>query len=360
MALIVWAVTAVSKPASAPVAETGPIKVGFSMPLTGEAASFGEAGRGGAQVALKEINEAGGINGRKLEVIFEDDKCNKDGATVFNKLTSIDNVTAIVGPICSAAGAPGLPIAQQSGTPVLFFASAPNLTKTGDFVFRSYPSDSFQGKYAADFIRNELGKTKVAVLYVKNDWGQGLRDVFTKRFTELGGQIVYDEGVAQDSKDLKSQISKLKAANPELVYLPAYPSVAVIGLKQMKDLGVNVTVVGGDAFEAAEVFNSGVAEGVIFTVGKFGNPDEFKAKLKEFTDVDNFGGALVYDAVNVLAEVMREVGTDREAIRDALGKISYRKGISLPLIQFGPDHELTDAQFEIKIVKNGKPELFKK
>ncbi len=337
-----------------------PIKIGLTMPMSGEAASWGEGGRAGAELALKEINSKGGINGGKIELIYEDDKCNKDGVNSINKLANIDKVVAIIGPFCSAAGGPGLPIAQNAGVPVIFSASAPHLTKIGDYVFRAYPSDAFQGKFAANYVFNNLKKSKVALLYVKNDWGQGIRDVFFKRFTELGGNIVYDEGIAQDTKDLKSFITKMKAAEPDLVYFPAYPAVGIIGLKQMKDLGFNVPVLGGDAFETNEVFNSGVAEGVMYTVGVIKNPDDFKARVKAETGSEsNIATVIVYDGVKILAKIIDAVGADRKNIRDALAKLSYKEGVSLPLIEFGHDHELTEAQFEVKLIKNGKPEVMR-
>ncbi len=361
--LIIWGISALvpNNETGGPATTSGePIKIGFVGPLTGEAASLGEGGKAGLETALKEINDAGGVGGRKIEVVFEDDRCSKDGVSAFNKLISANDVTAIIGPICSASGGPGLPIAQKAGVPVIFWASAPSLTKIGDYVFRLYPSDAFQGKFAAEYVKNKLGKSRVAVLYVKNDWGQGLRDAFVNRFTELGGTTVYDDGAAQDTKDLKSSVSKIKAAKPDAIYFPAYPSLAIIGFKQMKDLGINVPILGGDAFEAEEVFKSEVAEGVMFTVGIIRNSDEFKAKIKDATGVEsNFAAPPAYDALYVLAKIMRDVGTDRVAIKDALSKLDYRDGVSLPVIKMGPDRELTEAEFEVKVVKDGKAEVVK-
>ncbi|MBI3335780.1 MAG: ABC transporter substrate-binding protein, partial [Candidatus Portnoybacteria bacterium] len=157
-----------------------PIKLGYIGPLTGELADGGEAGLAGATLAVKEINDAGGVLGRQLELVAEDDKCSAEGVNAMNKLVNIDKVVAITGPDCSASGGPALPIAQKAGVPVVVrWASAPHLTKIGDYIFRVYPSDAFQGKFIAEFLYNDLGKKKAAVVYVKNDWGQGIHDVFT-------------------------------------------------------------------------------------------------------------------------------------------------------------------------------------
>jgi len=146
--IIVIAVVAggylVSKGPSEPAA--GPIKLGLVAPMSGEAASYGEAAFGGATLAVKEINGAGGIDGRKIELVVEDDTCSSAGANAFTKLTSIDNVVAIVGPVCSASAGPAVPIAQKDKTPVILIgASAPNLTKVGTIFSETIRQTHFRG-----------------------------------------------------------------------------------------------------------------------------------------------------------------------------------------------------------------------
>ncbi|MBI4010174.1 MAG: ABC transporter substrate-binding protein, partial [Candidatus Aenigmarchaeota archaeon] len=263
------------------VLEKNPIKLGASLPLTGEGASFGEGGLAGIELAVKEINDAGGINGRQLEVITEDDQCNnKGGINALTKLADIDDVVAIIGPICSAAAGPGLPVIEAKGIPIIIWGSAPHLTLGKDFVFRTTPSDSFAGKFTADYLYNTLNKKKVAVVYVQNDWGQGIRDVFVKRFKEIGGEIVFDEGVSQEAKDMRSTVTKIANAKPDAIYFPAYPSIGVVGLKQMKEQGINVPIIAGDAFDTDEVIKSGYAEGVMYVIVSIQNPDDFQARVK--------------------------------------------------------------------------------
>ena len=341
--------------------ETGPIKIGVSMPLSGEAASYGEAGRAGLQLALKEINDSGGVNGRPIELIYEDDKCDSTGASVFQKLTSIDQVTAIIGPVCSAAAGPGLPIARTAGTPTLLIgASAPGLAGGDDSIFSDYASDSLQGKFVAEYVYNKLGKKKVAVLYVKNDWGQGLQQVFSDRFKELGGTIVFNEGAAQDATDVKSLLIKIKAAQPDLIYLPAYPALAVVTLRQMKDLGIKIPVMGGDALVGKEFLTSGVADGVMYVTGAVGNPDAFQAKVKAVSGsnaVINIITPLGYDALKILAQVIGEKGTGAKAIISGLKSLNYTVGVSFPVISYDQNGDLSKATYDVSIVKGTTPEI---
>ncbi len=333
---------------------TDPIKVGLSLPLTGEAASYGDAMLGGAELAIKEINDGGGVNGRLLELVLEDDQCGPSGAESYNKLVNIDKVHVIVGPLCSAAAGPALPIAQEAKIPTLVLGSAPALTATGDYVFRNYPSDSFQGKFAAEYIYNTLGKRKASVIYVKNDWGQGLHDVFSARFEELGGEVVHAESVLQDATDLRTQLTKAKSAEPDVLYVPLYPQGGVAGLKQIKEIGLDVTVVGGDAFDTNEISDLEAANGVIYTIAKTDLPEGFKNNVKEVSGKDaNTFSPFVYDAINIFAKVMREVGTDQAAIRDALVTVSH-KGIAVPMIEFDQQGDLKAVDFSVKIINDGE------
>jgi branched-chain amino acid transport system substrate-binding protein len=334
--------------------ETGPIKIGLSAPMSGEAASYGEAAAGAAQLAVMEINESGGINGRTVELIIEDDMCTSDSVSAINKLSNIDQVTAIVGPICSSAAGPGVPIAQEAGIPTLMIASAPNLTETGDYIFRIYPSDAFQGKFVAEYVYNEMEKRSAAVLYVKNDWGQGIKETFIEQFKSLGGEIVYEEGVLQSSTDMRTQLAELKVLNPEVLYFPVYPQNGVAGLKQLKEMGINIPIVGGDAFEAEEILSINESEGVLYAVAKVNNPDNLQEDVKEKTgNITNVITPYVYDAVKMLAHVIEEVGTDRKEIRNALDKISY-SAVSAPVIEFDQDGEVKTAEFTIKVIKDGE------
>ncbi len=339
---------------------TGPITIGASLPLTGDAASYGEMARAGIELAVKEINDAGGINGRTLSVTYEDDLCSATGGVnAFNKLITIDHVAAIIGPVCSPAAVPALPLAQQHHVPTIIIASAAGLPAIGDYIFRNYPSDSLQGRFAAEYVFNTLGKKKVAVLYTNDDWGSGLRDTFTQRFTELGGTITESEGADVSATDLRTPLTKIKASNPELVYIPLHASGGVAAAKQAKLLGLTVPLMGGDYFDAKEFTSVPETAGVLFTIGKINNPDDFKARVKAATGADS--GLLTplgYDATEMLTNAIKVGGNDPVQVQKALSATVYTKGVSFPSISFDSTGDLQSAQFEVRIVKNGESQSY--
>lgn len=338
--------------------EEGAIKIGASLPLFNS--SYGSGCLTGMQLAQKEINDAGGINGKKLELTVEDDRCDsKEGISVVNKLIYTDNVNAMVGPLCSNVASSVLTLLQDNKVPSIILASKAGLTKDRNYIFRITAADDAQGSFAARYIFNDLGKSKIAVMYVKNDWGQGIRDIFVERFKELGGTIAFDEGVEQGSADLKSTLVKLKNTDPEAIYFPAFPIEFLTGLKQMKELGINKPIISGDAIEIKDVLNSNLAEGVMYAIGKYNEPEAFKQKVKNSLNQDsNFVTPICYDAVNVLKSVMEKKGTDKKKIRDGVSGISF-VGVSNSKIEFDNKGELKNSLLEIKIIRNKKSEVIK-
>ena len=340
------------------------IKIGVILPLTGEAASAGENSLAGIVLAVKEVNDKGGILGRKIELIIEDDKCSSEGVNAMNKLINIDKVVAVLGPACSASGGPALPIVQENKIPAVITASAPHLTKIGDYIFRVYPSDTFQGEFAAEYIFNELEKKKVAVIYVKNDWGQGLRDVFVQKFKELGGEIISDDAVTQETKDFRTQLTKIKSSEAEILYFPVYPANGIAAFKQIKELGFDIPVIGADSFSWEEVIKSDYGDGILFTLAKFDTPEDFKSKINSLSGYENlevmYAAPLYYDAAKVMLEAIEKAGKlDKQSIRDALARTSY-KGVSLPLIEFDDNGDIKTAVYEVQIIRDKKSETYEK
>lgn len=340
--------------------ETGPIQLGFYGPQSGDIATLGEMARDAAVLAVDEINKAGGIDGRQLKLVVEDSQCKPTGGTnAVNKLINVDKVVAIVGGLCSAETAPAAPIAQEAGVPmVIYCASAPGITKVGDQIFRVYPSDTFQSRFAADYALNILKKKNAAVLYVKNDWGQGMHDGFTEKFKELGGSVVFDESFPQESRDLRTQFTKIKETKPDLLVFYSYTEAAIPGLKQAKELGLKIPVLGGDAFDDPKIGEEvkEAAEGVMYTVTQLNIPDDFKTKFQEATGKEaKICGPHAYDAVKILAGVIKKAGTDREAVRDELAKTKDYEGVS-GKITFNEDGDIVDVAYEVKVFKGGKAE----
>lgn len=337
--------------------ETGPIKIGAIAPLTGDAAAIGSVARAGIELAVEEINAAGGINGRELHVTYEDGQCNAQAAnSAATKLIDIDKVSAIVGGVCSTETAAFAPKAMQSKVVVISeCSSAPSLTGTGAYFFRVYPSDAYQGIFAAEYAYNTLGARNVAILYHNNDWGMGIKDVFVRRFQELGGKIVVEEGATQTETDYRTQLSKIATAKPDHIYAPTYPAGGTILLKQASDMGLRVPVLGGDAWSdtkfQADV--AGIPFDILFAQSKPGSDSSFSSKLLAKT-----GGQEVplcapqaYDATYVLADALKRAGTDPDRLADAI-RATNRTGVS-GRISFDQNGDMTSASYVVMRVKNG-------
>lgn len=356
--LVVWGVVAsVNKQE----VNAGPIKIGFIGPLSGDASNIGQNAQAAVQIAVEEINKAGGIKGRQVEVIYEDGQCNgKQANSAANKLINIDKVTAILGGACSGETAAFTDLAESTETVVLSYcSSAPSITTAGDFIFRDYPSDSYQGALAADYIKTTLGKSKVAVLYVNADWGVGVKDVFENTFKGIGGQIMVSEGVEQTSRDLRSQIAKIKAADPEVIYFLSYTEGSIPGIKQIREAGIQAQLVGGDTWDDAKIWSEvgSAGEGAIYVIPSAPLSDAFKQSMKEKTGGDTITICTpqAYDGMNILARVISKVGTDSQAIQKELYKTNYQGGVSSDLIKFDENGDLISAKYDIKQITGGKP-----
>ena len=231
--------------------------------------------------------------------------------------------------------------------------SAPKITKTGDYIFRTYPSDSIQGDYGAGVIFNELGKKKVAMIYVKNDWGEGIKDVFKDKYEGLGGELVYESGVLQSEDDFRTEITKVKQSGAEALYIPLYPINLVAILNQAKEMNLDIPMLGADASDGDQGVLD-VGEGYMYTVVKVDSSEEFRSKLRAIKGFENLNpnvaAPVSYDGAKILFLAIEKVGTDPQKLRDELAKTSYQ-GIS-NFIEFDENGDLKNAHFETKIIKN--------
>ncbi len=339
-----------------------PIKIGSLQPMTGEAASWGQNGVAGARLAIEEINAAGGVLGRPLELVAEDDKCSAEGITGITKLINVDQVDAIIGPDCSASGAAALPVAQKAGVPVLIIsASAPALTRLGDYIFRIYPSSAVEGSTGAGFAYDKLGKRKAAVIYVEDVWSKSVKEAFVARFEALGGEIVSEDSVTAETRDMKTQLTKAKSVGADILYAPLRPAGGVALFQQAQELNLGLPILGGDFFDSEEVMNHPASEGVYYTVPHVTTPDAFAAKVKAMPGNENLKvfltAAIGYDAVKIFAEAMERAGsTDKEKVMQALKRTKYA-GVSNPDIDFDAEGDLKNALMDVKVVRGGKGEL---
>jgi len=252
----------------------GTYKIGVMLPLTGDAAAYGISEQRGIKIALDEINAKGGINGRKLEAIYEDSKCNpKDGNAAAQKLVNIDKVKVIIGGACSGETLGAAPITEANKVILISpTASSPDVTNAGDFVFRTYPTDAYAGIIASEYAYNDLQARKAALVTETTDYAQGLRKVFKENFAKLGGEIVVDETYNPEDTDFRTQVTKVKSAEPDLMYIvPQTPAKGLLLLKQMKELGLNQPIVTAEVLIGKKnvVDNPTDLEGIIGVELKF-------------------------------------------------------------------------------------------
>ena len=338
--------------------KSGSINLGFIGPLTGDAANIGQNAKAAVEVAIEEVNAAGGVDGKTLNVIYEDGKCNgKDAANAANKLINVDKVLAIVGAACSGETSAFTGLAEQTKTVVLSYcSSAPALTTAGDYIFRNYPSDTYQGAFAAEYLKNTLTKNSAAVFYVKSDWGVGIRDVFKEKFAELGGMIVFDEGYEQTAREFRTTLSKIKTSGADVVYFVGYTEASIPMLKQAKELGVNLQFFGADAWDDSKIWtDAGTSgEGAMYTVVSANPSEGFKNALAIKVGNNEVGACspTAYDAVHILAEVIEKVGTDSVKVKDALYDVNHLGGVSSSIIKFDRNGDLIGANYIIKKVSN--------
>lgn len=343
-----------AQPTPTPTSTPESIKLGLMIPLSGDNASLGESTLAGAQLAVKEINDAGGINGRLMEVAFEDDQCTKDGGiAAMTKLVVINQVTAILGSLCSEASASSNSIAQVAGVPVVMIGvSATDLTKVGDFIFSVYPTEHAQAVAMAEYLKQNLKKEKVVVVYTDNENGKNFNQAFDAKFKELGGKVVYNNVVAKDN------VSKIKTAKADIVFLPVTPSVALSIIQQIKDVKLKTPVVGIWSWDTDLLITAKEADGYSYFVPRTNNFEEFKNNLKSVVGKDaTIYSAYVYDAIKILAETMKQTGTDKKSLRTALVSVFYDKSISSPIIEFNDNRELKSFLVSLKTIKDGKAEL---
>src|SRR5687768_13658696 len=226
------------------------IVIGEYASLSGGTASFGQSSHKGTQMAVDELNASGGLLGKNVRLITEDDQSKAgEAATVARKLISRDKVIALLGEVASSKSLEAAPIAQQNKVPMISPASTnPKVTEVGDYIFRICFIDPFQGTVMSKFALSK-GWKKVAILTdVKQDYSVGLAEFFIKYFKENGGEIVREQKYSSDDKDFKPQLTSLKAAKPEAIFVPGYyGAVSLIG-KQARLLGIKAPLLGGDGW----------------------------------------------------------------------------------------------------------------
>jgi branched-chain amino acid transport system substrate-binding protein len=347
----------------------GDILIGEYGSMTGPQATFGQSTHNGIMMAADEVNAAGGINGRKIKVMSEDDQSKQEeAANAVTKLISQNNVLAIIGEVASSASIAAAPICQSNKVPMITPSSTNDeVTKKGDYIFRICFTDSYQGEYQAVFAdqwATANGKPKVVAMLtdVKSDYSQGLAKVFTAKFTALGGKIAGTQSYANGDSDFRSQLTAIKGLNPSLLYVPGYyTDIGQIAI-QARDLGITAPLLGGDGWESPKLIEIGgkALEGCFYTNHYFyADPSpvvsSFVQKYKErYGQIPDALAALGYDAMKTLADAMkRSAKLDGPSLRDAIGQTKGLVGVT-GTINIDAQRNATGKKLVIEEIKNGQ------
>jgi len=316
------------------------IVIGEFGSLTGTTATFGISTKNGIDMAVDEVNRGGGLLGRTVRVIVEDDQGRPEEAqTVVTKLITRDRVVAVLGEVASSRTLAAAPVAQQSRIPMISPSSTnPRVTQIGDYIFRVCFIDPFQGFVMAKFATNTLQFTNVAILRdIKNDYSVGLADVFVENFKKLGGNIVADVSYSEGDTDFSAQLTAIKPRNPQAIFVPGYYTEVGLIARQARSLGLTVPLLGGDGWDSPKLWEIGgeALNGSYYSNhSSMDDPSpliqrfvaEYKARYNEVPDAL---AALGYDTAQILFDAIRRSNsTDPAQVRDALAQTKDFPGIT--------------------------------
>jgi len=320
-----------------------PIMFAVAGPMTGSASEWGEGMREGAEIAAEEINQAGGVLGRELELIFEDDKGEpREAVVVAQKIVSNPNIVGLIGHFFSSCTFAAGPIYQRNCLPVVASASThPDIPKIGDYIFRSDPDNAGQAAKIIDFCVEVLGKKNFAILYPGDDYGLGMYAPASKRVQELGMNLVYHATHKTAGElDFTALLTSIRSAGADVLVLASYYTQAAQIVRQMRLIGLDVPVVGANSiYQPAFIEIGGAAtEGTYASTwfhSELKRPETkhyVEAYEARFNKAPNIMSPFVYDAVMVLARAVERAGTtDGEAIRDEIAKTDWAGGVIGPV-----------------------------
>lgn len=323
------------------------IKVGANLEMTGGSASYGISSKNAIELAFKEINEKGGINGKQLELVVADNKSEAAEATnAMQKLVSQDNVVAVIGPNLSSSviaasainnSAKVLDIAPMATNPYVTVDQASGKTK--DFNYRTCFIDPFQGTVMAKFATAELGVSNAAILIDNSsDYAKGLAQFFKENFVKEGGAVTAEESYLQKDTDFKATLTKIKVTNPDFLYVPGYYQEVGLIVKQARELGMNMPIAGGDGWDSAkmpEIAGAAALNNTYFS--SLYSPEDSSdinknfvaAYEKAYGQKPDVFAALSYDSALLVAEAIKNAGSTEPAkISEAMAKINGFSGVS--------------------------------
>ena len=321
--------------------QVGEIVLGHYASLTGNTATFGTSADKGAQMAIAEANAAGGVLGKQIRLVTVDTASKTEQAsTAVLRLINQEKVLAVLGEVASSRSLAAAPICQKAKVPMLSPASTnPDVTKTGDYIFRACYTDIFQGQVPARFAQEKMRAKTAAILFdVSQDYSKGLAKYFNEEFSKTGKIVKEVSYSSETDKDFRAQLTQIKAANPDVIFIPGYYTEVGNIAVQARSLGINKPLLGGDGWESPKLVEIGkeAIEGQYYTTHY--SPEDKNPRVQKFvTDFKKkYNGetpegmaALGYDAANMMIDAIKRAGgTDRQKIRDALAATKDFPGVT--------------------------------
>jgi len=358
------------------------IKIGLNVPITGDIPKVGEGSKYAAEMWLEDINKAGGleVGGVKynVEVVVEDNESKPESAVkAATKLITQDEILAMVGPQASSQAIPAGEIANNYGTPMISpWSTNPNTTKDRPFVFRGCFLDPFQGPVIANFVKDEFGYTKAAVLYdVASDYPKGLAEFFKAAWEKLNGPgsvVAYESFTTKDA-DFSSQLTNIIKSGAQFLFTPQYYNEVALIVQQAHELGFKGPIVGSDSWGSAETVTLCGPDcyGLFFSThyaaaGATGATKAFIDRYKaKYGYVPDDVGALTWDSLRIVQTAIQNTGgltgdiaKDRKAVRDAMAKIKEFDGITGKMT-FTEDGDPIKCAVIVRISDKGEFEFYK-
>ena len=322
-------------------ADHATIRIGFFGDLSGPTFNFGQSAMNGVLMAADEINQAGGVNGHQIDIVIEDDKGSPEAAAqVAGKLITRNKVVAIIAAGASGNSLAAAPVAQSAQVPLIAPSSTnAAVTQAGNYIFRACFLDAFQGEVMAKFAAGSLKAKKAAIMLDFNSpYSRGLTDFFEFSFAKLDGQIVAKQSYAQGDPDYRGQLSAIKAADPDVIYIPGYYGDVAIIARQARQLGLTVPLLGADGWDAPELWElGGDALNDTYITNHY-SADDPAEPIQRFVHAyrqrngnltPDAHAALAYDALRFLVEAIQRAGTtEGPKLRDALAETKNFAGVT--------------------------------
>lgn len=341
------------------------VRIGVLMSLTGDTANFGISSSNAIRMAADEVNTNGGINGKQIELLVQDDRSDvTEAANIVTKFVSQDEVHAILGEVGSSRTLAAAPIAQNAKIPMLTPSSTnEEVTRKGNYIFRSCFIDTVQGPAMAQFAVKSLNAKRAALMIDRrNDYSTGLEKAIAEVYVRLGGVIIVTQSYQAGDQDFNAQITSIKGANPDVVFVPGYYGDVALFAKQARDKGLTAPLVGGDGWDSPTLYQIGGAalDGSYFTNHYSSyDPDPRVQKFvndyrKRYGVVPDALAATGYDAALIMFDAIKRAGSlDGASIRDALAATKNFPGVT-GTVTFNENRDAVKPIIMIKIEAGGR------